>query len=45
MAKKERSIDKKHYVKDPKVKGFGMEIPNRPVKPKESDSKPKKDEK
>ena len=37
MSKKEKSKEKIHYVKDGKVKGFGLEIPKKPIeKPKKS---------
>lgn len=45
MAKKDNSTKKIHIVKDPKVKGFGMEIPNKPVKPKEPTPKSKDNKK
>ena len=40
MSKKEKSKEKIHYVKDKKIKGFGLEIPKKPIeKPKKPKDK------
>ena len=44
MSKKEKSTEKIRYIEDKKVKGFGLEIPNKPIK-KPKDPKPKDDKK